>query len=172
MNKSKKNKKQIIKDTFLYLLEHISYEDFNISILCKESKIARTTFYFYYNNLNEVLLEILDEAFEIKREKSYDFNKNNIPLCQKSIEPRYKVLFKDKLIKKYIGDKLYGYAKKSGVERIMKNYKLSEYEAEKIFVFLFYGNLAVNDMLNWEKNEEWEKTQKLIKKYIKYNSIG
>ena len=52
---------RLIKDTFLELLENISYEKLNISIICKKAKIARATFYLHYNNLNQVLIEVLDD---------------------------------------------------------------------------------------------------------------
>ena len=148
---------RLIKDTFLELLENISYEKLNISIICKKAKIARATFYLHYNNLNQVLLEVLDEALElsnnISNESLNDTNKE--PLCQKPVSPKYQVLFNDFYLSNYIASRLYNYAKKDSIKKFMKNYNLTEYEAEKLFLFIFYGSFSINKSLKWEKNEEW-----------------
>ena len=75
---------RLIKDTFLELLENISYEKLNISIICKKAKIARATFYLHYNNLNQVLIEVLDDALELTD------NINNKNLNESDKEPYVK----------------------------------------------------------------------------------
>ena len=161
---------RLIKDTFLELLENISYEKLNISIICKKAKIARATFYLHYNNLNQVLIEVLDDALEL----TDNINNKNLnesdkeSLCQKSITSKYQVLFNDFYLSNYIASRLYNYAKKDSIKKFMKNYNLTEYEAEKLFLFIFYGSFSINKSLKWEKNEEWNKVQNLISKFVEY----
>lgn len=161
---------RLIKDTFLELLENISYEKLNISIICKKAKIARATFYLHYNNLNQVLIEVLDDALELTDNiNNKNLNKSDKePLCQKSITSKYQVLFNDFYLSNYIASRLYNYAKKDSVKKFMKNYNLTEYEAEKLFLFIFYGSFSINKSLKWEKNEEWNKVQNLISKFVEY----
>ena len=54
------------------------------------------------------------------------------------------------------------------IKKFMKNYNLTEYEAEKLFLFIFYGSFSINKSLKWEKNEEWNKVQNLISKFVEY----
>ena len=49
----------------------------------------------------------------------------------------------------------------------MRTYHLNEWEAEKIFLYMLYGNFAVNKSLGWEKNEDWYHIQEVIKKLLK-----
>lgn len=160
---------RLIKDIFLELLENISYEKLNISMICKKAEIARATFYLHYNNLNQVLLEVLDEALELSNNISYENlnDTNKEPLCQRPINPKYQVLFNDFSLSNYIASKLYNYAKEDNIKKIMKEYNLPEYEAEKLFLFIFYGSFSINKSLKWQKNEEWDKIQNLISKFIK-----
>ena len=59
--------RMIIKDTFLELLKEKSYDKINVSQICKNAEITRTTFYLHYSNLDEVFFETLDEALEISK---------------------------------------------------------------------------------------------------------
>ena len=54
-----------IKDALLILLKSTSYNRISVSLLCKQAQITRPTFYLHYQNLNEVLDEILDDALRI-----------------------------------------------------------------------------------------------------------
>ena len=40
--------RMIIKDTFLELLKEKSYDKINVSQICKNAEITRTTFYLHY----------------------------------------------------------------------------------------------------------------------------
>lgn len=62
-----------IQDAFVKLYTKMPYEKMTIKLLCSEAHVARTTFYFHYNNLGEVredieglllqgLLEIADKS--------------------------------------------------------------------------------------------------------------
>ena len=78
--------RMIIKDTFLELLKEKSYDKINVSQICKNAEITRTTFYLHYSNLDEVFFETLDEALEI--------SKNSVKLEEnKQIDIFYRYLF-------------------------------------------------------------------------------
>ncbi|MQS75311.1 TetR/AcrR family transcriptional regulator [Companilactobacillus halodurans] len=51
-----------IKDAFLKLIEQKSYNQINVAEFCREARITRSTFYLHYDNLTDVLNEILDEV--------------------------------------------------------------------------------------------------------------
>ncbi len=53
--------KQIIKQTFISLYQTHSIQSITITKLCKKANIARTTFYAYYDSIEEVLIEIRHE---------------------------------------------------------------------------------------------------------------
>ena len=169
--------RMIIKDTFLELLKEKSYDKINVSQICKNAEITRTTFYLHYSNLDEVFFETLDEALEISK-NSVKLEENKqidiftdtsfIPLCQRTaVNPKYNVLFLDSILSDYIANKLFHCEKDFRVKQLQEKFGLTEFEAEKIYRFVFFGSFAVNKSLGWKKNEEWNKIQNLIREFIK-----
>ena len=82
--------KGMIKDALLELLQNTPYEKITVTALCKHSEITRATFYLHYNNIDDVLDELLDDALRlteldaIQPFSSSIFNRNNEN--EKSIE--------------------------------------------------------------------------------------
>ncbi len=61
--------KQAIKDTFMRLLEERPLREITVKMIASECGINRNTFYYHYQDLPELVEEILfDEADRIKRE--------------------------------------------------------------------------------------------------------
>ncbi|MEI3192146.1 MAG: hypothetical protein V8S36_07935 [Lachnospiraceae bacterium] len=57
--------KGMIKDALLELLQNTPYEKITVTALCKQSEITRATFYLHYNNIDNVLDELLDDALRL-----------------------------------------------------------------------------------------------------------
>ena len=57
--------KGMIKDALLELLQNTTYEKITVTALCKQSEITRATFYLHYNNIDDVLEELLDDALRL-----------------------------------------------------------------------------------------------------------
>ena len=51
--------KGMIQDALLELLQSTPYEKITVTALCKQSEITRATFYLHYNNIDDVLEELL-----------------------------------------------------------------------------------------------------------------
>ena len=60
--------KQVIKDSFLELLENNNYEDITVKAVCQKADINRATFYSHYETLSALMEEI------------EEFSKNNTGL--------------------------------------------------------------------------------------------
>ncbi|WP_177162052.1 TetR/AcrR family transcriptional regulator [uncultured Fusobacterium sp.] len=181
MDKKRKDRRSeytcaVIKESFLSLLKEKSYDKISISEICKNAEVTRATFYLHYSNLDELFLEVLDEALEISK-NSMEFEKENatdifldtpyIPICQRTAtNPKYNVLFLDPILSEYIANKLYHHEKKIRLKQLQENFNLTEFEAEKLYTFIFFGNFAVNKSLRWEKNKNWNNIQNLIRDFI------
>lgn len=57
--------KGMIQDALLELLQNTPYEKITVTALCKQSEITRATFYLHYNNIDDVLEELLDDALRL-----------------------------------------------------------------------------------------------------------
>ncbi len=182
--------KNIIKDSLLELLKHTPYEKITVTSICKQSEITRATFYLHYENIDEVLDEVLDEALRLTElddnfsissshlfpyvgnEKAFSPAREDpdilLPPCQRAASnPKYRVLFLDETMSHHILEKLYKREKGRRIPEIMNTYHVTEWEADKLFLFMLYGSFAVNKALGWNKTSDWYRAQKVIQNLIK-----
>lgn len=182
--------KVIIKDALLELLQNTLYEKITVTALCRQAEVTRATFYLHYNNIDDVLDELLDDALRLSElDTLYSMNSSiskrsikNIeglkelspdpdallPACQRAASnPKYRILFMDESLSHHILNKLYHVQKPQRIPEIMNNYHVTEWEAEKIFLFMLHGNFAVNKSLGWDKSPDWYHIQEIIQKLIK-----
>ena len=155
----------MIKDALLELLQNTPYEKITVTALCKQSEITRATFYLHYNNIDNVLDELLDDALRlteldaiqplpsaissrsIENEKNIEERNPDpdalLPACQRAASnPKYRILFLDESLSHHMLRKLYQMQKPQRIPEIMRDYHLNEWEAEKIFLYIRpYNNL-------------------------------
>lgn len=94
-----------------------------------------------------------------------------LPVCQRAAsDPKYRILFLDMTMSHYILEKLYRRTREKKIPELMNIYHVSEWEADKLFLYMLNGSFAVNKSLGWNKNEEWYQAQKIIQKLIQPNS--
>ena len=48
----------------------------------------------------------------------------------------------------------------------MKEYHVTEWEAEKLLLFMLNGNFAVNKSLGWNRSSDWYRIQNIIQKLM------
>lgn len=159
--------KKIVKDALLELLSAKPYEKLTIAALCRQAEITRATFYLHYNNLDEVLNEVLDDAIQLAKADKPDAD-TMLPVCQWTVsDPKYRILFADENLSRHILNKIYRIQKGYCIPKLAKDYGVTEWEAEKIFRFILYGNFAVNESFKWERTPEWDHVQEIIRKLVK-----
>lgn len=181
--------KNIIKDSLLDLLKHIPYEKITVTAICKRSEITRATFYLHYDNIDEVLDEVLDEALRLTElDDNFSISSSHLfvdaeiektfppipedpdillPPCQRAASnPKYRILFLDETMSHHILEKLYKREKGRRIPEIMNTYHVSEWEADKLFLFMLHGSFAVNKALGWNKTPDWHRAQKVIQGLI------
>lgn len=174
----------VIKDAFLKLLEEMSFDRLNVTKICNRAEISRATFYLYYENINEVLDDIIDDALlfsenstgnvldliDVIQSGNIDVLKNNesvLPACQRIADSeKYHCLFMDAALSDYIIMKIANHEKNSVIPEIMMKTKLNEEEAEMLFHFMLYGSFYVNRFLEWKKNDKWYRFQNIISRFV------
>lgn len=182
--------KGMIKDALLELLQNTAYEKITVTALCRQAEITRATFYLHYNNIDDVLNELLDDALrlteldalhslaptlynrDIENESNLEETSPDpdalLPACQRAASnPKYRILFLDESLSHHILKKLYQMQKKQRIPEIVRDYHVTEWEADKIFLFMLHGNFAVNKSLGWNKNADWYHIQGIIKNLLK-----
>ena len=182
--------KGMIKDALLELLQNTAYEKITVTALCRQAEITRATFYLHYDNIDDVLNELLDDALrlteldalhsltptlynrDIENESNLEETSPDpdalLPACQRAASnPKYRILFLDESLSHHILKKLYQMQKTQRIPEIMRDYHVTEWEADKIFLFMLHGNFAVNKSLGWNKNADWYRIQEIIKNLLK-----
>lgn len=71
-NKQKpKNGKETIINTFLSLYGTENFEDITVSLICKKAKVERSTFYYHFNKVRDILDEIENQFLESYKQNAY-----------------------------------------------------------------------------------------------------
>lgn len=170
--------KNAIKDALLELMKEKSFEKLSISKVCEAAQITRTTFYSHYDTLDQVLDELINEAFEVAEDSSTTLSmslpqrmhyllqfdtvatlrehNSDLPACQRIADtPKYRILFQDRTLSEYIKNKLFLIMKPIVIPELMEYCCISQAEAELFFRYTLSGSYEVNSSLNWIKNDEW-----------------
>lgn len=179
----------VIKDAFLELLIHDSFEKITVTSVCKQAEITRATFYLHFDDLNSVLDATLDDALKFTEHESKNPNQDMqellnilsgekdpdiirkyetlLPSCQRIADlPKYHPLFLDEDLSAYIIKKMYMAEKSKMIPILMNQCNLSRMEADKIFLLVIYGAYNVNKSMHWEKTNEWYQLQSVLIKFI------
>lgn len=170
----------VIKDAFLALIASGGWRRLSVTLLCKKAGIARATFYLHYANLDEVLDDVLRDAFQVGdddirrvlRQLRQTMKAGTLtadaflPLCQRAADsPRYRPLLLDEDLPGRILSFLYDTARADVVPLLMESASLTQQEADLLFRFGLQGSFAVNAALRWEKNATWYAMQDLILRF-------
>jgi AcrR family transcriptional regulator len=178
----------VIKDAMLELLHQISFNEVTVSSLCRQAQVGRATFYTHYDNLTEVIEELVEDAIkatdrssaksvdgmrELARYLSTDHGFREmeskillLPICQRVADnPRYNVLFRDYTLSEYILTMIYRQEKDYQIAEF-KKYGLTEKEADMLFTYMLSGAFAVNKAMGWKKDEDWMRVQRIILNFV------
>lgn len=178
-----------IKETLLLMLKKRPFREIRITVLCREAHIARGTFYLYYNTIDDLLEEIINDSLHLidsmtPKEKQGSLKKlqcmlsqtnddelpkdrSLFPPCHKYLElENYRFLVKDLDVSPIIVQKIYQHECPKIVPVLMKELHLNQDEAELLFKFIVTGSSAVNRDLLALKEKEWYRLQKRILQFI------
>ena len=63
-----KRTKKVLKDCLFELLENKTIDEITVKELTEKADVNRSTFYFYYKDINDMMMQIQNEIFEVFRE--------------------------------------------------------------------------------------------------------
>ena len=64
-----KRTKRILRECLFSLLEQKSIEEITVKELTEIADVNRSTFYFYYNDINDMMMQIQNEIYDVFEEK-------------------------------------------------------------------------------------------------------
>ena len=179
-----------VKDALLELLEEQPFEKITVAALCRQAEITRATFYLHFQDINEVLDELLDEALMVAEAASNDMavndrmdaleqivhtgddqmlrrNERLLSPCQRvADDPKYRAIFQDATLSGYVIRRIYMVERDQMVPYIMEHCGLGRDEADKLFMMMVYGLFYVNRSLKWSKDDGWYKMQLMLNRFM------
>lgn len=180
----------VLKDAMLELLQTVDFNQVTVASLCRQADVGRATFYTHFDNLTDVLEELVEDAIKatqrstakglvdsvrrvseyLKTEEGFQELERNLlllPVCQRVADhPRYNVLFRDPAISDYILSMIYRQERDYQVPQLMQECHMNEKEAEMLFVYMISGAFAVNKAMGWKKDRDWMKVQRILLTYV------
>lgn len=166
----------VIKDSFLELIQDNPYSKITIKKICQTAEISRSTFYLHFDSINDVLNAVLDDAimttstdyFSIN-DFSVDYLKENeslIPACQRvGSSAKYRKLLLDPDLTEYIVGRIMVHERDRVVSAIQKKTGLFKEDAETLFLYTLHGSFAVNRANHFWKNDQWYHDVQLLNKF-------
>ena len=70
-----------LKDSLMLLFQQNDYQKISVTMLCNQAGLHRSTFYLYYNSIDEVLREIENDI--LKEIQRYADKMNNFSAAEK-----------------------------------------------------------------------------------------
>ena len=165
--------RQVIKDTFLKLLEEKSYPKITVTEICKLAEINRGTFYLHYYDTADVLDDILTEMMQdtsgiIDHVLCPHKNTCTYPFCEKIQNTSlYRALFLDDTTSARIIEKIAEQEKENYVTWLMSHSILTFEEAEALFYFQINGCLSINQIMLKNHTNDWQKIQQSVDTFLK-----
>lgn len=166
--------KQVIKETFLKMLERNNFSKITVTELCRMAEINRGTFYLHYYDMNDVLDDVFNDmlsdtssVMDHVLSRKCDSPSCSYPFCDKvHSNDMFRHLLLDDTIFTKIIDKLADH-KEHYITWLMSHSILTFEEAEAIFYFQMNGCLAINRLMSRNHCNDWKKIQKTIDSFIK-----
>lgn len=146
--------KNLIKQEFIKLLNKKSLHNITVTEIAKQCKIERKTFYYHYENLPQLVKEILDEELEnvieefnetLSWEESFISATKFILENKKVVKHMYESDYKVEL-EKYIFS-LSGEIMKKYVRRVAKDTKAQEIDIK--LIAYFYQCALSSSLVQW-----------------------
>ena len=182
--------RRTIKDALLELLGEGPFEKITVASLCRQAEITRATFYLHFQSLDEVLNELLDEALAVaehvvrqadlpervaaqeellKSGTAEDLRQNQWMLspCQRvADDPKYRVIFQDPTLSGYVINRIYRMERGESVAYMADRCRITQDQADKLFMMIVFGLYYLNRSLNWRKDDSWFEAQLLVMRFV------
>lgn len=162
--------RKVIKDAFIKLVNQQSYTKITVAQICREAEITRSTFYLHYNQLSDVLNEVLDDALlfsDTAAELSDLQNDSLVPACQRIAgATKYRKILMDPDLSEYIIGRIAVHERDKIIPQIKQKTGLNEQEAETLFQYMIHGSFAINKRHNFTRDAGWYQDVKMLNAFV------
>lgn len=165
--------RQVIRQSLLELMEKKPFPKITVTEVCQRCEINRGTFYLHYMDLEDVLDDLIEEAFSdtgsvVEQVLCKNQNRCTYPLCETvQNRPAYRALFLDDFGAARILTRISEKCKEEFVTYLMRNSQLTFEEAEALFLFQVNGCLTINRAMLKNHCMDWRKIQCTMDRFLR-----
>ena len=165
--------RRTLKEALLELMQEKPYNRITVTEICRRSQINRGTFYLHYFDLDDLLDDLLHDAFGDTTDVMDHVlcpqeERCTYPFCQKvQGNPVYQPLFFDETVAPRIVNLLVEERKEAFVTKLMRHSALTFEQAEALLYFQCNGCLAINRMMLKNRCRDWKTVQTTIDRFLK-----
>lgn len=153
----------VIREAFFELLKDVGFARITVADICRRAEINRGTFYLHFEDKFALLDTLIDEALTAAPPLEGNAQAS---LCQRApVNDDYLLLYSDSEIFARIAARVIEQGAKEVVPSIVEETGLAEQDAYLVFVHNAYGNLAVNRLLGWKHDADFDRAQNLLNAY-------
>lgn len=161
----------VIKDAFLQAVQTEPFSKVTITKICQLAEITRSTFYIHYSSLNDLLNDVLDDAFinadDAVLPQLGSSTENILSTCQRiGSDPKYRRLLMEPDLSEYIINRILQREKSKTIPSIMKETGVSQRDAEMLFSYTLHGSFAISKSHHFEKDAKWLHDTQLLNKFV------
>ena len=173
MDRRTRYTRQLIRETLLELMREKEFGRITVTEVCKRAELNRGTFYLHYQDLRDVLDDVLTELMSettcaLDHVLCPNRQCSTYPFCDKIRQSdRYQVLFLDESVTEILLRKLSDACKETYVTYLMSHSLLTFQEAEAIFTFQMNGCLAINRLMLRNQCTDWKRVQQTIDGFLR-----
>ena len=176
-DKRSRQTRERIKRGFLSALQRTPYDLLTVAALCRESNVSRGAFYAHYDNISDLLDEVLDDVFASVKSMLCQVELIDVdqaiaddapPFCQfVRSNPDYQALFFDDGLRTRVVDKVRLVYRLQLRSKYGRRSDLTESQLDALFVFQINGCLAALKSNRSCSDGEWAQIQQSIDRFIK-----
>ena len=153
----------VIKEAVLDLLSEKDFYQITVTDICKQAEISRGTFYLHFDNISQIVDELIDDVLQQSTPLSAklafqapDESKCVFPLCQLlRANRRYQPLFLSDSLRSRVLHRLTQRSGSRFADEMPEHESFSEKELQALRIFQMSGCLAVCRQNMQLSDEEW-----------------
>lgn len=152
-----------LREALLALMEQRGFAKVNVQQICMQAGVSRGTFYLHYQHKHALLDELIDHMIE---ESGSDERQADLTECQRiCANAAYAPLYQDDEAAARLISRLVERNAARAIPSLMADCKLDEVQASALFAYMLYGNVAVNRLMGWRMDGEWDRASRTARTF-------
>ncbi len=161
-----------IRRLLLQMMQRHSFEKISVTMVCKEMKISRSTFYQHYYDTYDVLDDLIGDILAAAAKTTDHDQIPGFQECSSALfrqlqdHPEYRPLLLDRTASRRLLEQITQSFQPAFTSYMVQRTHLTREQADVLFLFQVNGCMAANQLLLTSGKANWCEIQHAIDQYI------